>query len=410
MARRQLEVWLHGVHVADIVAGRLGALTCTYTAEALDAWAGGSPLLSCSLPLRSRTFKDAAQWFRGLLPEGRALQAMADAAHVSTLDTFGMLSRFGRDVAGAAIITAKPPEARAGGVVPYDAATLAAEVGELDDRPLALHEDSELSLAGLQNKLLLVATDDGWARPTRGRPSTHILKAEDRRYPGLAEVEAACLQLARALGLTPVDAWTETHANIACLITSRFDRITGADGAIVRVHQEDACQALAVDTQVHERKGKYEAFGGPSFVDVAGLLDRYAMDPVREVEQLARAMTFTIAIGNADAHGKNIALLHDSPTTVRLAPVYDTVPTLCWGQLPTNAAMAVNGRRQLVLDTPDSISVGDLIAEARGWPLVEDRANEAVFGALDDLAAALGEVDIPEDLERLIAARIARLR
>jgi serine/threonine-protein kinase HipA len=409
VAKQSLGVWLYGTRIADIADGKPGVVTCRYTPEALDVWAGGTPLLSCSLPLSSRPFKDAGVWFRGLLPEGRALQAMADAARVPTFDTFGMLARFGRDVVGAAVIAAEPVEDRSGGIAPYDADTLAGEVADLDDRPLALHDDSELSLPGLQNKLLLVALEDGWGRPTGGRPSTHILKAEDRRYPGLAEREAACLHLARAVDLTPVDAWTETHANIACLVTSRFDRITDDNGTIVRLHQEDACQALGINHEANDRRGKYETHGGPSFAKIAGLLDRYAADPVRELEQLARAMAFTVAIGNADAHGKNIAVVHDSPETIRLAPVYDTVPMLCWDRLPTRAAMAVNGRRELVLGAPDTITVADLIAEARGWRLDEARAAEAVTHTLNDLAAAAGTLEIPREVVELVTARCHHL-
>ncbi len=54
---------------------------------------------------------------------------------------------------------------------PYDDQSLGEEVGVLDENPLGIHDDSELSLAGLQHKLLLVKTQNGWARsgPSAGR-------------------------------------------------------------------------------------------------------------------------------------------------------------------------------------------------------------------------------------------------
>lgn len=405
-----LGVWLHGVRVADIADGGPGAVWCRYTAEARDRWPGGVPLLSCHLPLASARRKDAGVWFRGLLPEGRALEAMAAAARATTYDTFGILARFGRDVAGAAVIAADAPTERPGGVVAYTAGSLNDEVAGLNDRPLALYDDSELSLAGLQNKLLLVAVDGGWARPVGGRPSTHILKAEDRRYPGLAAYEAACLRLARAVRLTSVDAWVESHAGIACLITSRFDRVApDGDGTVVRVHQEDACQALGIDAEANGRRAKYEAFGGPSYAQVAKVLERYAADPVAELEQLARSMAYTVGIGNADAHGKNLALVHDTPATARLAPLYDTVPTLCWERLPAAAAMSVNGRRELRLGRPGVITGADLVAEARRWLLDEARASTAITDLLVDLTDAAGQLDLPGEVADLVVDRCSSL-
>ncbi|MGH9000233.1 MAG: HipA domain-containing protein, partial [Acidimicrobiia bacterium] len=117
---------------------------------------------------------------------------------------------------------------------PYTAAGLEAEVSDLPDHPLGVHDDSELSLVGIQDKLLLVDLGDGrWGRPVHGRPSTHILKVEDRRYPGMAEMEAACLRLAHQIGLTTIDPIVETLAGIPSLIVHRFDRrVDSAQGLV----------------------------------------------------------------------------------------------------------------------------------------------------------------------------------
>jgi len=57
---------------------------------------------------------------------------------------------------------------------------VAAAVDALPDTPLGVLDDSELSLAGMQDKLPLVRTDAGcgWGRPVGGYPSTHILKVD----------------------------------------------------------------------------------------------------------------------------------------------------------------------------------------------------------------------------------------
>ncbi len=407
MADRRLGVWLHGALVAEITSKGPGRITCRYTAETQEDWPGGTPLLSCSLPVSSQRYRDAGTWFRGLLPEGRALQAMADRARVPTYDTFGMLARFGRDVAGAVVIADHDPGPRPGEVEAYTDITLDDEVAGLEDRPLALHGDSELSLPGLQNKLLLVELAGGWGRPVGGRPSTHMLKVEDRRYPGLVAAEAACLRLAEAVDLTTVDVTVARFAGIDCLIVSRFDRrdVDGRVQRVQRVHQEDACQALGRDPDAQGRRGKYEANGGPSLAEIAELLDRYAPDPLDELCRLVSVVAFTVAIGNADAHGKNLALLHDPPGSIRLAPLYDTVPTTMWPQLPDRAAMRVNARAYLV-----DVTFDDIVAEAARWRLDPARAEVAALTTLRELRAALDtEADLPDALADRIVDRCDRL-
>lgn len=406
MAKREpLGVWLYGSQIAELTSGRPSEVACRYTDDALERWPLNTPLLSCSLPLTSRR-QQAGVFFKGLLPEGQHLQAMAAEARVPTYDTFGLLARFGKDVAGAAVIARDDPGERPGDVVPYTAADLEEEVVSLPDRPLGLHDDSELSIAGLQDKLLLVDLGEGrWGRPVHGRPSTHILKVEDRRYPGMAEMEAACLPLARAVGLTTVDATVETIAELPCVIVSRFDRRVGSDGTVARLHQEDACQALGRDPDADRGRGKYERSGGPTLGEVAALLDRFAADAVAELLRLVRVVTFTVVIGNADAHGKNTGLLHPTPGIVALAPLYDTVPTVHWPNLRRAAAMGVNGQVKL-----DDIRLDDIVAEARAWMLPVDAAREAALTTVDALADAVAGVEAPALLSELIASRANALR
>ena len=243
---KRLGVWLDGMRVADLAQGRRGELRCRYTDDACERWQGNNPLLSCSLPLASRP-QDARAFCRGLLPEGQALQMMAAAAGVAVNDTFALLAHYGRDVAGALVIDSEEPAARRFGAEPYTDESLAVAVAEVDEYPLGAHDDSELSLAGLQDKLLLVELEDGtWGRPVGGRPSTHILKVDDPRCPGLVEAEALCLELARAAELTTIESRLMTVGDTQCLLVSRFDRLVEGE-QVRRIHQEDLCQATGVD-------------------------------------------------------------------------------------------------------------------------------------------------------------------
>lgn len=402
----RLEVWLHGLHVADLERRRRSdtRIRLRYRTEALDRWPANTPLVSCSLPLSERP-ADAVPFLRGLLPEGDALAALAAEARVSVIDTFELLARYGRDVAGALVIAEQAPDPARFGLDPYDAHTLGDEVAGLERNPLGIHGDSELSLAGLQNKLLLVRTADGWARPRRGYPSTHILKAEDRRHPGLARAEFECLTLAREVGLTPVESQLVELAGIPCLITERYDRVAAVAGPADRLHQEDLCQAVGIDGAGNRGRAKYErrGGGGPGFRRAATLLESYAADAPRELARLVSAIAFTIAIGNADAHAKNLSFLHDSPETIALAPLYDTVPTVLWPALTKESALAVNGRFPI-----DELTLEDLCAEAASWPFDRDAARAVATATLEQLRDAARALD-SEALGPVVAARCEEL-
>ena len=384
-----LGVWLDGARVAELVRGRRGAISCRYSEEALGRWPENSPVLSCSLPLGPRP-RDALAFCKGMLPEGEALRAMAERAGLATAQTFDLLARYGRDVAGALVIAETEPEERRFGVEPLDRARLETAIEELDDHPLGVHDDSELSLAGLQDKLLLVNLEDGsWGRPLRGRPSTHILKADDPFRPGLVDAEAHCLALARAAGLTSIDTQLEQIGERTCLIVSRFDRDVGP-GGVRRVHQEDLCQALAIDPDGRERRAKYERAGGPRFKQAAELLDSYSRDPLAQLDRLVAIATFTVLIGNADAHGKNLALLHPDAEHVELAPLYDTVPTALWPKLRKRAAMSIGAQVSL----PD-VTLADIVREARLWRHPADRTEAVARDTADALLAAIEAEAVP---------------
>jgi serine/threonine-protein kinase HipA len=331
---------------------------------------------------------------------------LAAGAGVAVNATFELLARYGRDVAGALVISEHPPQERRFGVEPYSEETIAAAVEEVEEYPLGAHDDSELSLAGLQDKLLLVRlSDESWGRPLGGRPSTHILKVDDPRHPGLVRAEALCLELARAAGLTDIDSELVTIGETRCLIVSRFDRQVD-QGGVRRIHQEDLCQALGIDPESNRGRAKYERASGPSLRQAAELLDVYAIDAQAQLDRLVATITFTVLIGNADAHGKNLALLHPAPESVALAPLYDTVPTALWPKLRTDAAMAIGGQASL-----PQVSLEDIVREAQSWPHPADRAREVATKTISGLIDAISDQVIPptSDVAKFVEARAGQL-
>jgi serine/threonine-protein kinase HipA len=384
MKIKYLNVWLDDRHIATLEAKRPWDLRCRYERDVMASGPANRPLLSCSLPV-IRELATANPWVRGLLPEGNHLLALAGRAGVPTNYYVNLLARYGRDIAGAFTISANPPEPTTWEIEPYSDSQLVEELRLVLDAPgFALRDDSELSIAGLQNKLLVTELPGGkWGRPCNGQPSTHIMKLADGRDSGLLAAENACMQLAHAVRLTSVQTTLEHFENVEVLVVQRYDRcIDQRNPSIKRIHQEDSCQALGVDIDSNQGRGKYERFGGPSFAQIAGLLDRYG-DPFTDLPKLLRIVVFTAAIGNADAHGKNVSFLLDTDSGgVALAPLYDTVPTALWPRLRATSAMSINGKF-------DRHSNRDFIAEAARWGMSAVAAERVVDAIVADLHRAV---------------------
>ncbi len=382
---RTQRVWLSGEPIGHITSRSRTSIAFEYDDDVLTRYPLNTPLLSCSLPTRNGTH-NARAFMAGLLPEGEARRFLAQQAGCVSTDVFSLLDAFGKDVAGAVWIGSEPPSDAAAHVDPYSSEDIEREVLGLQDRPLAIYDDSALSIAGIQNKMVLVRNaDDSWGRPVAGFPSTHILKIDDRRHAGVVRAEHTCLQLARAANIPAANSEVSTIGGIDCIIVERFDR-TDIHGYPKRLHQEDACQALGFDLEGKDPRAKYESHGGLTLKQVASILLSRASDRQTELLGLLDQITFTVAIGNADHHAKNISFMHLNPDTVTLAPLYDTVPTALWPNLSTRAAMSMGA----AVDLPD-VTAADLMREAQRWGLTK-------AGALDRLQ---------DTLERILEATLA---
>ena len=183
--------------------------------------------------------------------------------------------------------------------------------------------------------------DNRIALASPGQATTHIIKPEAERFPGLAATEAFCMALAKSIGLSAAGAEWRSARGRAFLLVSRYDRITES-GPARRLHQEDFAQALGVMSS-----RKYASDGGPVFRDCFDLVRRAATDPETEILKLIDAALFNLVIGNADAHAKNFSLLRGDSGEVALAPLYDLVSTIVWPELSPRFAMKYGRARAL---------------------------------------------------------------
>lgn len=166
--------------------------------------------LSYSLPLRTAVFAGAVvrNWFCNLLPEGLVREAIVQRLRLTPRDDLALLAAIGGECAGAVAVLPDgmvPAPAQAD---PIDLEVLLgaadAALGEGDWG--ALGGPHRLSLAGAQDKLAVVRMPDGRLRlPASGEPSTHLIKPDSQRFPGLRDLEALGLSLARQVGLPVPD-------------------------------------------------------------------------------------------------------------------------------------------------------------------------------------------------------------
>lgn len=336
-------------------------------------------------------------WFDGLLPEEGRRARLAGRFGLRPEDTFGLLREVGWECAGAVAVLPEGREPADGRYRPVSPS----ELGEhLDALPsIADLPDSEvrMSLGGAQDKLLVARDGDGgWLLTIDGAPSTHILKPEPERWPGLAVAEAWALtaaasatsasqvEVSRVLGSRPV------------LVVTRYDReSSGTTGTIRRIHQEDLCQAIGSppSAKYAPRPPRPES---PTLAKLARILLARADDPPAELERLLAQVAVSVALRNADLHGKNLSIINRRGV-VSLAPLYDVAPTTAFVETQTTIGLSVGDKYKLT-----EIGTAHLVREAVSWGLPERRARQVLSAVVEDLQRGVAAADErwPDVMER----------
>jgi serine/threonine-protein kinase HipA len=342
---RQLDVALQGERVGELVQTDSGRLSFSYLAPWVQR--GGAPL-SISLPVRPEPFghREAEPFFGGLLPEEGVRDRVARYLGVSAKNDFALLEQIGGECAGAVTLTHPGEEVPAplapgeGEGQPLDPERLAQLLDDLPTRPLLAGGERRLSLAGAQDKVAVSLVGGEVTIPTGHQATTHILKTPIQGFVGTVYNELICLRVAKRVGLSVAGAERRVASGREFLLVERFDRAVGAGDIVLRIHQEDMCQALGVPTRL-----KYQSEGGPSLPDCFGLLTQHGRRPAVDRLALLRATIFNVLIGNADAHAKNFSLMHGDGG-IRLAPLYDLLSTLVYEDLSPRYAMKIGSKGQ----------------------------------------------------------------
>lgn len=361
-ARAPLNVFLNSRLVGSLTRQPSGAIEFRYDPEWL-AWEHAIPV-SLSLPLRERHYAGdpVVAVFDNLLPDNRDIRrAIAARTQAEGDDAHSLLSRIGRDCVGALQFLPDDETPGPAGAVdgrPVDARAIADILRHLATAPLGAGCDGgfRISIAGVQEKTALLRVDGAWMIPQGTTATTHILKpAIGRRPDGLdlsqsVENEHLCLRLTEAMGLPGARSEIADFAGHRVLVVERFDRLWTPDGRLLRLPQEDLCQALSIPPE-----RKYETEGGPGIRPIVERLGA-SDDPEGDRRRFLKAQAVFWLLGATDGHAKNFSVFLSPAGRFRMTPLYDvmsTQPNVDAGQIPRNRyrlAMAIGAKRHYRID------------------------------------------------------------
>jgi serine/threonine-protein kinase HipA len=390
-AHAPLDVYLNGRLIGRLRREPSGAVEFRYAAEWL-AWENAIPV-SLSLPLREDRYTGAPVLavFDNLLPDDASIRrTVAERTGAAGTDPYSLLAAIGRDCANLA------------------------------HNPLGLGRDREfrISLAGAQEKTALLHLDGKWHVPHGTTPTTHILKPQLGVLPNgidmshSVENEHFCMGLASGFGLPVAKTQVLDFAGRRVLAVERFDRLWTRDKRLLRIPQEDMCQALSIPPS-----RKYQSDGGPGIRQVLELL-KGSDAPEEDRRTFLKAQLFFWLIGATDGHAKNFSVRLSPGGRFRLTPLYDILsvqPAFDARQIQKKSfrlAMSVGDKRHYVMDTiaPRHFEQD---GDAAGLPAgsvdtIIEKLLDAATGVLE--RAVKSEPTVPALAKSIVAGVQARLR
>lgn len=371
------------------------------------------------------TGAEVHHYFENLLPDTQAIRdRLAQRFGVSSTSAFSLLGALGRDCAGALqlIPESEPlPNIRKIASTPVSKPEIAAILRNVPAPASGiLREDPEsdfrVSIAGAQEKTALLWHAGRWHIPHGATPTTHIFKLP----LGLAgngqldlstsvENEWLCSRIMRAYGLPVADCEIGRFEDQKALIVTRFDRRLDADGGwIIRLPQEDLCQATGTSYLK-----KYQNDGGPGIDTILELL-RNSQNAQADRRAFLKCQLVFWMLAAIDGHAKNFSVRIDPGGAYALTPFYDVLsayPVMGTGagQLSpkkVTLAMAVRGEQNMhyklvEIERRHWVAAG----KRNGLPVEANKIVEEAIAATPRVIEQVGD-EVPTDFPVHIAETI----
>ena len=307
-----------------------------------DAWVSNAKLrrpLSLSLPFTpgNRPHKgDAVRfYFQNLLPDNeQILERIARRYKVGATDAYTLLREIGRDCVGALQILpageAPPKDPRVKYEMLSDSEVAHIVRATVNPGQFGNHdrdeEDFRISIAGAQEKTAFLYWDGAWCRPLGATPTSHIFKLPlgvignmrfDMSYS--VENEWLCGKLMAAYGIPMARCEMLTFEDQKVLAVERFDRRVWNEEVLVRLPQEDMCQAMGFSPIL-----KYESDGGPGVERIMALLAG-SERPGTDRFQFFMAQLLFWMLCATDGHAKNFSIFLRPQGAFEMTPLYDVL-------------------------------------------------------------------------------------
>lgn len=382
-----LTVWRDTQRVGVLDAAPNGDVRFTYDAEVVaEARPEFAVGLRCPVRAKPYTGLEADAIFENLLPEGTLRSTLGQATKHDPSDTVGLLGVVGGECAGALQLW---PEGESPPVkAEYDAVSASAlSVAFTTARGQLRQVTGRASLSGTQPKLALWrmppvgGEHQAYKLPRAGAPTTVVVKRPGQDFAGLLEAEMVGMRLMQSAGV-------ETASSAPCAVatecheSARFDRKVTPDGHVQRLHAEDGCQLTG-----RLSRNKYAKLDAPTYLDLCAVLNRASANPLEDREALFRWAMANAAMGNYDAHAKNISVVYVSPDRVRLAPAYDVVVTAVYEHLDRDFALHFCGTT-----LPQALTPASLRIAAREFSLPAPRVTELADDVMQLVRSRLPDV------------------
>lgn len=433
MARRKAHAPLN-VLINNRFVGRLhkeanGAVSFQYD----QGWLDWDPAfaISLSLPMRETAYsgEQVVAVFDNLLPDNpNVRRRVAERMGAQGADYFSLLEAIGRDCVGAMQFL---PDDVPADVEPYVKGEpvgddeIEAILASLATAPLGMDKEQEfrISIAGAQEKTALLRHEGQWMRPIGTTPTTHLLKPQLGEIPtafGPIDMAASvdnehyCLKLMEVFGLDVAQTEIVTFGERRVLVVERFDRRWRNAKHLLRLPQEDCCQAMGIPSAQ-----KYQNNGGPGMADILTLLQR-SDEPQKDQVDFFKSQILFWLIGATDGHGKNFSVFLKPEGRYSLTPFYDVLsaqPAFDKRQIPNNKyklAMSVGkSRHYRILEVVGRHFVQSGKAAGLGPTLMNKAITDILERAKDapDKALSLMPGDFAQEVHDSIAASMpARLR
>lgn len=342
---RQLNIFYEQKLVGTLFEDDEERLEFKYTQEWIENSNSFSLSLALNINKESYGHLITKSFFENLLPEGEVKKILEKQSTEYIGDEFSFLQKYGADCAGAFIISPldkiSTPEKDNSKLIDLEKIYHYLDHKQSLTNAMINNEGGRFSLAGAQDKFPIIYTNKKIYLPLSGQPTTHILKpyvsylkgAEDSPYN-----EYFCMRLAAAckLDVPHVDL---IPGRFPLYLIERFDRTTSSKG-IVRVHEEDFCQAQGLTS-----RKKYEGDGGPTIAKNYNLIKENSALPVKDLSRFIEWMWFNLLIGNHDCHSKNLSFIH-TDDGIRLSPFYDILCTTIYPGLTNNFSFTIGKQSQ----------------------------------------------------------------